>query len=144
MKLDEMQAAWEIDGEIDELDLSSAARKTPNLHSKYLNELINYKLKLAKNASDITSMRSLRSRYYRSHLTTDELKELGWEPYPYKILKTEIDDMVEADTQMIRLKEREQYYKITISFLESVLGELKSRSFHCRVAMDWVKFRAGQ
>jgi prefoldin subunit 5 len=51
--------------------------------------------------------------------------------------------MVEADSDVQKLVTREQYLKSMIYFLESVLGELKSRSFHVRAAIDWMKFRAG-
>jgi hypothetical protein len=42
MKLDELQAEWKKDSQIDELNLGSAAIKTSELHAKYLNVLTTF------------------------------------------------------------------------------------------------------
>lgn len=143
MLIDQLVTEWENDCKIDESDIGHAAAISPNLHAKYLTHLVQYKLKLAKTGAELATLRSLKSKYFKGMLTTDELKELGWEAWQYRTLKTEVEELVDADKEVQKLVNREQYAKAAIYFLESVMKEISARSFHTRVAMDWVRFRAG-
>jgi hypothetical protein len=143
MTLEELKELWKIDCVIDDTNLGSAASSTPSLHCKYLSELINVKLRLSKIQLEIAQLRSLKGKYFRGELTTIELSELGWEQWQYRTLKSDIEGMIEADLDMQKLIAREQYVKTMIYFLESVMGEIKSRSFSIRASLDWQKFRSG-
>jgi hypothetical protein len=143
MLLDELKAQWEKDCIIDELNLGAAAASTPMLHSKYINELIAVKMKQTKLQMDSAKLRALKSKYFRGELTSQELAERGWEQWHYKTLRSDIEGLLEADSELQVLIAREQYLKIIVYFLESVLGEIKSRSFSIRATLDWQKFRAG-
>jgi hypothetical protein len=143
MTLDEMRAEWDKDCQLNEEDLSGEALKIPMLHSKYLNELIQYKLKYTKTCMDIAQMRALKGRYFRGELTTDELKERNWAQWQYKTLRSDIPDMVDADPDVQTLIVREQYVKTILYFLESCMGEIKNRNFAIKSAIDWIKYRSG-
>lgn len=143
MNLEELKAAWEVDCHIDELHIDTASAQTPHLHAKYLNELIQYKLKLAKTQLELLAMRALKTRYYKGELTKEELEENGWQQWQYRTLKSEIDGLLEADSDVQTQLGREAYIKTIVFFLESVLSELRSRSFHCKNILEWVRFRAG-
>ncbi len=143
MTLDEMRSEWDKDCQLDENDLSGEALKIPMLHSKYLNELIQYKLKHTKVLMDIAQLRALKGRYFRGELTTDELKERGWNQWQYKTLKADIEGLIEADSDIQTLIVREQYVKTILYFLESCMSEIKNRNFAIKSALDWIKFRAG-
>jgi len=143
MTLDEMRNEWERDSQLNEEDLSGEALKIPRLHSKYLNELIQHKLKLTKLSMDLAQMRALKGRYFRGELTTDELRERGWEQWQYRTLKADIEGLIEADVDIQTIIAREQYIKTILYFLESCMGELKNRNFAIKSAIDWIKFRAG-
>jgi len=143
MRIDQLIDEWDKDCVIDEEDLSAAALKTPNLHAKYLRILIDYKLKKSKATTEIKEKKVFKSKYFRGLLTTEELKEVGLEPYQYRVLKGEVDDLIEADSEIIKINTRIEYYTTAITLIESILTELKSRSFHTRLSMDWIKFRSG-
>ena len=143
MLIDKLMEEWSIDCVIDDEDIGGAALRTPNLHAKYLKILIDYKLKKAKGLSDMSTLRSLKSKYFRGLLTTDELKELGLDPYPFRVLKGEVDELIDADAAIQKIQNKLEYYNSAIYLLESILQEIKSRFFHTRVAMYWVRFRAG-
>ena len=143
MLIDEILKNWEEDCVIDSQDISAASLITPNHHSKYLKQLIDYKLKKVKLINELDELKLLKSKYFKGHLTTDELKDLGWEPFHLRILKTEIDEHVDADKDVQKIKNRLEYCNTAIYTLEQILQELKSRSFHTRVAMDWIRFKAG-
>lgn len=143
MKIDQLIDEWDKDCVIDEDDLSGSALKTPNLHAKYLRVLIDYKLKKAKSTAELKERKVFKGKYFRGLITTDELKELGLEPYQFRVLKGEVEELVEADADIQKIQTRIEYYSTAITLIESILTELKSRSFHTRLSMDWIKFRSG-
>jgi hypothetical protein len=143
MNLTEIQAAWESDCKIDENNPGHSAATTPMLHSKYLNESISAKLLLVKIQNEIVKSRVTRGRYFRGEMTTQELNDKAWAQWQYKTLKSDISDMIEACDEVQTLITRESYLKQVIWSLDSILGEIKARSFHTRVLMDWVKHRDG-
>lgn len=141
--LDELREAWSHDCEIDQNDLGKASAISPNLHAKYLDELIQYKLRLTKIQNEMIEYRVKRSKYYRGEMTREELKEAGWEQWQYKTLKSEVDGLIDADPEFQKMSTREQYVKTVIYFLESVLSEIRSRSFTIKNIVEWQRFRAG-
>ena len=143
MTLDELRNEWAIDCSIDQNDLGKAAAISPNLHAKYLDELIQYKLKLTKLHNDMIEYRVKRTKYYRGEMTREELKEAGWDQWQYKTLKSEVDTLIDADAEYMKLSTREQYVKAVIFFLESIMSAIKSRQFDIKNIIEWSKFRAG-
>ena len=143
MTLDELKQKWALDCVIDETDLSGAALRTSNLHSQYVNEAIDIRLKLVKIQMDIAKLQVERARYFRGEMTTMELKEKGWDQWMYKTLRADINDMILGSPDMQTLLARQEYLKIIQYFLDSVLSEIKSRSFNIRNAMDFLRWRSG-
>jgi len=143
MSIDELREQWKSDCQINEENLSGEALRIPMLHSKYLNELIQYKLKQTKVQLDIAQLRALKGRYFRGELTSEELKERGWDQWSYRTLKSDIDGLLEADPDIQVLIIRDQYIKSAIYFLESCMSEIKNRNFAIKSAVDWIKWRSG-
>jgi hypothetical protein len=143
MTLDELRKAWEVDCEIDRDDLARAAALAPNLHAKYLGELMTYRLRITKLQNDMITYRTKRAKYYRGEMTREELAEAGWQQWNLRTLKGDVDNLIDADPDYQILVSREAFCKTTIYFLESVLGEIRSRSFHVKNIIEFMKFRAG-
>ena len=78
MTLDELQQAWAVDCVIDEQNPDKASAKSPQLHSKYLNELISFKMKLNKIQLDMLELKNAKTKYFRGEMTREELNERGW------------------------------------------------------------------
>ena len=53
MTLDELRNEWTKDATIDTNDLLTVAARCPNLHAKYLDELVFYKLRYTKIQNDM-------------------------------------------------------------------------------------------
>jgi hypothetical protein len=143
MTLDELKEEWSRDSTIDEIELGTAAINCSKLHSKYLTELINAKSLQNKIFFELIKIESLKSKYFRGELTTPELKELGWDQWAFRTLKSDIPALIQSDDDYQKIARREQYMKNMIYFLESVLGEIKNRNFAIRAAIDFAKMRAG-
>lgn len=143
MTLDGLQKAWEEDCVIDDQNPDKASARSPHLHSKYINELIAYKMKLNAIQLSMIELRNVKTKYFRGEMTREELQERGWEQWQYKTLKSEIESLLDADPEIQKLFAREAYVKTAIYFLESVLGEIRTRSFHCKNIIAWMQFRSG-
>lgn len=141
--LEILKAAWATDCQIDELNLQTAVSRTPILHSAYLDDLVQYKLRLTKIEHDQFEYKARRSRYYRGEMTKEELLELGWPQWQHRTLKADIEALIYAESDFQKLMARESYIRTSIYFLESVLQEIRARSFHCKNLIEWLKYRAG-
>lgn len=142
MDIEELKKTWETDSYIGE-DLGAAAIQGSSLHSKYLNILINAKLRLTKVEHEIAELKATKSKYFRGEMTKEELTEKGWKQWQYKTLKSDIGELIDADADFQKYAARQSYIKNIIYFLESVLGAIKNRNFEIRAAIDWQKWRAG-
>ena len=144
MNLDELKAEWAKDSIIKENDLNREALRTPQLHSKYLELLINAKMKLAKLKHDLARVEQFKIRYWKGELTKEELTEYNLPQWQYnKPLKSELESMLAADEDCILIKNKMDYCEMMIYFLESVMNAIKSRGWDIRNAVEYLKFQAG-
>jgi hypothetical protein len=89
-------------------------------------------------------MRRLKEEYYGGSLSQEELGENGWEPFLLNIkTKQGVERYIEADSQLIKLLEKKIYHEEAIAVCESILQELKSRTFQLRDYIQWERFIGG-
>ena len=144
MNLEELHDLWEEDCVIDDDRLDRASVKTPNLHAKYLRFLIQHKMKLAALQSEYNTVRQKKFRYYRGEMPKVELEELKWNQWQgNKPLKNEMDEFLEGDSDLNKIKITCEYIKGMIEALESILGQIKARDWQIRNAITWKQFVAG-
>lgn len=144
MKLEELQTMWSDDCKIDDDHLGEASTSTPNLHAKYIQYLIDSKLRLAKTKSEYNMLRKTKFRYYRGELSRDELQHLGWEQWQgVKPLKNEMDEFLTGDDDLNNLDVKVQYLESMVYFLESVMSQIRSRDFQIKNGIEWKKFLVG-
>lgn len=144
MKLNEIQEEWKNDSIIDDIDVDKSSMNVPKLHAKYLYELSNYKLKLIKHESEYLRLRSLKSKYYRGQLDKETLKELEWDQYQGpKLLKTDLNDVIDGDEDIIKIRTKIEYINVAISTLEAIMKSIYGRSFDIKNIIDYRKFNQG-
>lgn len=144
MNLEDIQDSWEQDCLIDDDHLDKESVRTPNLHAKYLNYLIGFKLKHAKAKKDYNTLRQLKFRYYRGELTKEELQKYEWEQWQgIKPLKNEMEEILEGDNDLAESLLKMEYYESIISYLESIMTQIKSRDWQIRNSIEWKKFISG-
>lgn len=142
--LNELQSEWNRDCKIDELNLGSESVKTPELHSKYLNHLTNFKLYLRKQESQLLALKRLKWRYFRGELSKEELIALGWEQYlGNSPLKNEMQDFLDSDDDVIKQAEKVEYARACLTFCETVMKSLSSRTWDIKNTIEWTKFTNG-
>jgi hypothetical protein len=77
-------------------------------------------------------------------MSQEELTVRGWNPFPLKILRNDLDLYLDSDVDLSKLQQRVVYQKEKIALLEEIVKELNNRHWKIRCAIDWRKFVNGQ
>jgi hypothetical protein len=140
--LEQILDMWKKDSEIDQTEPGKELLNIPKLHSKYINILIKHKISSKKAQFDYLRMRKIKWEYYTGKMSKEELEEHGWEPFKYT-LKSDINTYLEADSDLVKLLEKKIYHEEIVSLIESIMSELKSRTFQLRDYIQWERFIGG-
>lgn len=144
MNLEQLMSTWEADCKIDDNHLGEASTFTPNLHSKYINHLVSFKLKLAKTKGEYNLLRKNKFRYYRGELSRQELEDLGWQQWQgTKPLKNEMEEFLQGDNELVQMEQKVEYLNTIVFFLESVMNAIKQRDWQIRNSIQWKEFLVG-
>jgi hypothetical protein len=144
MKLSEVQEEWEADSRINRTDLGNESLRTPMLHSKYLNKLSNVKLLVRKAEADYLTMRKDKYRYFKGELTRQELADRGWHQYQGRVpLKSEMEEYLTTDGDMIRLTDKLEFLKTVQFTLEQIMKAIGQRGWDIKSAIEWEKMQNG-
>ena len=141
--LEQVLKYWEIDADMDQTEPGKELLKIPKLHNKYLSILTKHKIASKKAHFDYLRMRKIKWEYYTGKMSKEELEECGWQPFQFT-LKSDINTYLEADADLIRLLEKKVYHEETVSVIESIMNELKQRTWQLRDFISWEKFIGGQ
>lgn len=143
MLLDQILEHWEKDCKINPSELGSESLNIPQLHSKYLKLLIDSKKKLRSEETKYRDIKSLKYDYYSGRLATDDLKRLGWRPFPHKLMKTDIERAMNSDKDIEDIRTKRDQLQLTVETIEEIISAINRRSFHINSAMEWMKFSNG-
>jgi hypothetical protein len=141
--LEQILKYWDTDSNMDQTEPGKELLRIPILHSKYLNILTKHKIASKKAHFDYLRMRKVKWEYFTGKMSQEELEEYGWEPFQFA-LKSDINTYLEADSDLIKLLEKKVYHEEAISVIESIMSELKQRTWQLRDFISWEKFVNGQ
>ena len=134
---------WKRDVEIDQTEPGKELLRIPTLHNKYLTILTKHKIASKKAHFDYLRMRKIKWEYYNGKMSKEELDEYGWEPFQFT-LKSDITTYLEADKDLIKILEKKFYHEEVVSVIESIMNELKQRTWQLREYISWERFIGGQ
>lgn len=143
MNLELLFDEWGKDSQLDRTELGEEALKIPSLHSKYFKLFSTERLQLRKLEQEFKTLYKLKNEYYNGTLDYEELRELGWEPNPLKILRNDIPQYIDADKDIIDLTLKIAYQKEKVEFLDSCIRSLNTRGYNINAAIAWEKFKMG-
>ncbi len=143
MTLDDIMALWSKDCDLDRTELGEESLKIPQLHSKYFNIFSKERLLLRKLEAEQRVLHNKKYEWFNVTMDIDDLKEMSWEPNPLKILRTDIQQYIDADDDIIKLNLQVAYQKEKVEFLENAIRSLNARGFNIKSAIDWEKFKVG-
>jgi len=131
------------DLEIDQTALDAESSRTPQVHNKYLVMFMDEKLKLKRMENELSVLRRNKWLYYTGRMSKEELDQHGWEPFELNILKTEADELIEADSDWIKLDEKVAFQQEKVDYLENIVKIINNRQWQIRAIIDWIKFTQG-
>lgn len=135
---------WDEDSVIDSTEPGKELLKIPTLHNKYLKILVKHRLANKRISFEYSKLRKVKEEYYNGSLSQEELDEYQWEPFLLNIkTKQGIERYIESDKDLIRLLEKKMHHDEAIAVCESILQELKSRTFQLRDYISWERFIGG-
>jgi hypothetical protein len=141
-QIDDLLEMWRQDCDIDKTEPDRELLNIPKLHSKYLNILSQHRM-LSKQAEfKYNKMKKLKWEYYTGKLDDDQLKQYGWEPFPY-ILKSDLSTYLESDEDLNKHVASKAVHDEIVELCTTILKELNSRTFQLRDFISWQKFIQG-
>lgn len=142
--IDNLLDMWKQDCEIDSTEPGRELLKIPKYHVKYLKILTSHRLILKKIDDSYKREKKIKWSYYSGHFNSDPdmLKQLGLEPFRL-VLKSDISTYLDSDPQIISILDKKTYCQEIISTCESIISELKSRTYQLRDFISYEKFING-
>lgn len=134
MDFDKIIEEWKQDCPIDDTTLDKESVKIPTLHGKYLELHSREKIFLNYLGVEYKKLYRERWEYYSGKAE---------KPFQLKLLKTDLHIYLDSDDKLCELKEKIDTQKQKVSYVESVIKSLETRSFHITNAINWRKFTAG-
>jgi len=144
MNLEDIIESWKKDCELDISELGKESNDIPKLHSKYLGEFSNHRMKLRALRMKKSALQQTLGEYYRGDLNNPEdLKEINREPWKKALLKQDVINYVANDSEMIKINLKLAYAEEVVDILEQILKSLNNRSFTIKNSVEFIKFTNG-
>ncbi len=143
MTLDEIFEQWGIDSRIDPIRLGDASLEVPKLHNKYWRMLSQERMLLKKYQADLAQLMVNKKAWLNGELTSDELKKFGWNIQLKKMLKSEQDEFLKGDQDIIQMNLKMALQQEKIEVLTDIIKSLHNRSFAISNAIKWAQFQSG-
>lgn len=143
MTLDEIFEQWSTDARIDSLRLGDASLEVPKLHHKYWRMLSNERMLYKKQQADYAQLMVNKKAWLNGELTSDELKQFGWDIQLKKMLKSEHEDFLKGDKDVINMTLKMALQQEKIEVLSDIIKSLHNRSFAISNAIKWAQFQSG-
>jgi len=141
-QIDDLLEMWRQDCDIDKTEPDRELLNIPKLHSKYLNILSQHRMLSKQSEFKYNKMKKLKWEYYTGKLDDDQLKQYGWEPFPY-ILKSDLSTYLESDEDLNKHIASKAVHDEIVELCTTILKELNSRTFQLRDFISWQKFIQG-
>ena len=141
MDLETLQNQADIDLKIDDTELDLESIRTPQLHNKYLKLFTKYSLQLKKVKDDYDGLYKFKWEYYTGKSTMEVYQA---EPFDLKVLKSDVHIYLNADAELQKLGQRQEYLNVVVVYIERVLREINNRNWNIRNTIEWKKFLHGE
>lgn len=143
--IDVLMEEWPKDAHIDQIDPQKSMAKIPELHAKYLRILTHHNMIVKKIQASYNERRRIKFEYYNGDLNNPEdLAKHGLEPFPKKIIRSEIGQYLDADAELNSILLKKVVHEEIVDFCKAVLKELNQRTWQLKSYMDWERFMRGQ
>jgi hypothetical protein len=146
MTLKEIQEMWKIDSVIDDIELDASSLQVPKLHAKYAELLSNKKLEVIRYERRMKELDKDKWLWYGGKMSRSDIEDKEWDYDPFNgltVLKSDYPKFTGADKDIQDLNDRLQYLRVTVEFLQDVVGQVTWRHQTIKNIIEWRKFMAG-
>lgn len=140
MNINEIETMWDEDCKIDPDNLHLESIKIPSLHSKYYQIYNNISLLKKLEENKFIELQKNKWLYYSGKADPEVYKE---SPFDHRVMKTDLDKYMNADSELIKSKTKIDYYQLMIKFLESIIKSIETRTFVIKNSIEFMKFTGG-
>jgi hypothetical protein len=140
MTLDELQQSAEKDLKMDDLELGDESLKSATLHQKYLTIYNTFRQLLLMNEGTYRVLYRKKWEYYGGKADPIVYRD---NPFDHKILKVDIPIYLDSDEELIKAKQKVEYYKMCVDSCERILKQIQQRGWDIKNAIEWRKFVDG-
>src|ERR1035437_4056602 len=142
--IEQVLTEWKVDAVIDESKLGDAILRTPMIHSKYLEYYIQFKRQLASAEAKKSKLSYQKRKYFRGEMDASDLKKNGWSQWNgLKPSATELNQLLDFDSDMNDLTRLVAEYKTSASGCEYILTQLKGREYALKSLIEYQRFLSG-
>jgi len=134
---------WERDATVSVGDLATASMSTASLHHKYAKMLSGCKMLLRSRELKFKELYRDKWEWATGSIDRETLDRHGWEPLRKKILRSDVDVYLDADSDLQAHQLRLSEAKERVEALESIIRMINGRAFQIKNAIDYHKFMAG-
>lgn len=142
--IDVLMTTWSNDSNIDPTSMEKELLKISQLHSKYLNIMSHHRHLVRKMETDYKMLKGLREDYYQGHLTQEEMLERGWEPIQHVLSNPQIARKLDTDVELNKLLLKKVAHEEIVSYCESVLKSLHSRTWDLGNYVKYLQLTSGK
>lgn len=148
MRLEEIKTLWETDAKIDKSELVMESLNVANLHHKYYKLYLIEKKELRKMESHLKKIRLQKKVFLTqgpSKDPADPSRLYEWKLPPHgKVLKSEVEDYLEADDDISTIVEKVEDQKDKVQYLYVIIDRINKRQFDISNAQKHLEWSNGQ
>ena len=139
MDLETIQSMWAKDSVIDDVLLDEASLKIPQLHAKYLSLHNEFSLLNKKANQELKSLTHKKTLYYSGKAAPEEYNE----PFPYKVMKSDVLSWVAVDEQIQKVEMKLCYYDTVLNAVTEIIKQIHQMSYNIKNMIEWRRFTNG-
>ena len=140
MNLNDLKLMCEKDVKIDSTDLDGYSISIPELANKYHQLAFDERKVLRYLQGEYNVLLQQRWLYYSGKASDDVYEE---EPFDLKVLKNDMDMFLNADKQIIDMKDRVGEQVDKINLIDETAKKIIAASFNISNTIKWKKFLSG-
>ncbi len=140
MKLNDLKEMCQKDTKIDGSDLDGYSISIPELANKYHQLRHEEKNTLRFFERQYKTLKLSRWLYYSGKANENEYED---KPFDLKVLKTDMDMFLDADTQIMDIKDKIDEQEEKIKLIEETARIIQNASFNISNTIKWKKFLSG-
>lgn len=144
VNIEDLMREWSEDTVIDSTSMEKELLRISYLHGKYLNVMSYHRHLVRKLEADYKLLKGLREDYYQGHLTQEELEERGWEPCQHHLTNPQIARKLDTDAELNKLLLRKVAHEEIVSYCESVLKSISSRTWDLGNYVKYLQLTSGK